>query len=900
MRTDLPTGTLTFLFTDIEGSTRLATALGGRWPAVLERHQEILRECFMSRGGVEVATEGDSFFVVFPSAPASLAAAVAAQQRLVAEPWPDGAVVRVRMGLHTGEGTLGADNYVGLDVHRAARVASAGHGGQVLISAATRSLAEHSLPDGVTLRDLGEHRLKDLAMPERLAMLVVPGCPTEFPPLRTVDAVPNNLPIQPTSFIGREKEVAETSRLLLDGARLVTLTGPGGTGKSRLSLQVAAEVSDRFSDGVFFVPLASISDPALVPSAIAQALQIPVAGNQPVEERLRDWLKGKRLLLVLDNFEQVLPAASIVADLLRSEESMRILVTSRASLRLYGEHEYPVPSLRLPKRLPDDPERLSQFEAVKLFIERAVSVRPDFRVTNDNAPSVAMICSRLDGLPLAIELAAARIKVLPPHAILVRLERSLDLLTSGARDLPERQRTLRGAIAWSWDLLTEDQRRLFARFGIFANGARLEQAEVVGGSDLDLDVLEGLSELVDQSLIRQSEEPDGESRFWLLATIREYALERLAESGEDEAVRRRHAEAYADLAELAEPELTGIRQGEWLARLDREHDNLRAAIEWATERGEAALALRLVSAPWRFWQFRGHLREAAQRQAKALAMPGASGADPRVRYRALEAAGGIQYWLGDYRTAFRFYDESLAVARTLGDRALVAQALYNRAFTGEGDDPFQLMRTEGREAAEEALAIWRELGDRAGVGRALWALGNADGFAEELDRAEAEYREALEIFRELGDRYYLGWSTFELGNIATRRERWAEAVPFFAESLEVFMGAEDVSGATVLLTGLAWCAYNLGDLEPAFRLAGASGRLEREHGVGLMQTARLVTSIEDVSKLLDEHPEGRRLYAEGESMEFKEAGAYALEWAARVTSSARSASSTPLTSASSG
>ncbi len=890
MRTDLPTGTLTFLFTDIEGSTKLAAGLGDeRWTPVLERHQQILRECFVSRGGVEVATEGDSFFVVFKSAPAAVAAAVAGQQRLVAEPWPDGVVIRVRMGLHTGEGMLGADNYVGLDVHRAARVAAAGHGGQVLISAATRSLAEQNLPEGVTLRDLGEHRLKDLALPERLAMLIVPGCPTEFPPLRTVDAVPNNLPLQLTSFIGREKEVADASRLLLDGARLVTLTGPGGTGKTRLSLQIAAEVSDHFSDGVFFVPLAPISDATLVPSAIAQALQIPVSGNQPVDERLRDWLKGKRLLLVLDNFEQVLPAGSMVTDLLRSEESIRMLITSRAPLRLYGEREYPVPSLRLPKRLPDDPERLSQFEAVRLFIERAVAVRPDFQVTNENAPSVAMICSRLDGLPLAIELAAARIKVLSPQAILPRLEKSLDLLSSGARDLPERQRTLRGAITWSWDLLSAEQQSLFSRFSVFVGGTRLEQAETICAADLDLDVLDGLSQLVDQSLVRQSEEADGEPRFWMLATIRDYALERLEERGEGGAVRRRHAQAYAELGELAEPELTGANQNEWLGRLDREHDNIRAAIEWAIEAGEAELALRLVAAPWRFWQFRGHLREAAARQTAALAMPGAQQVDPRVRYRALEARGGILYWLGDYRTAFGVYDESLRVARTLGDRALEAQALYNRAFTGEGDDPFQLMQTEGRQAAEQALAIWRELGDRAGVAQALWALGNADQFTGNLDPAEQEYLEALAIFRELDNRYYVAWSTSELGWIALRRSDWTMATRFLAESLEAFAAADDVSAAPLLLSSLAWTAYNLGEVVPAFRLAGASARLEREHGVGLAEIARLFSDIPNVRDLLGKHPEGPSEFAAGEAMDFRQGVAYALEWARGVAAAASGA-----------
>jgi predicted ATPase/class 3 adenylate cyclase len=879
MRTDLPTGTLTFLFTDIEGSTKLAAALGDRWTPTLERHQALLRDAFTSRGGVEVATEGDSFFVVFPSAPAAVAASVAAQQALVAEPWPDDVgQIRVRMGLHTGEGMLGADNYVGLDVHRAARVASAGHGGQILISSATRSLAEQNLPEGVTLRDLGEHRLKDLAQPERLAMLIVPGCPTEFPPLRTVDAVPNNLPLQLTSFVGREREVREASAALTDGARLLTLTGPGGTGKTRLSLQVAAEVSDHFPDGVFFVPLAPVTDPELVPSAITQALQIPVAGNQPVEQRLRDWLTGKRVLLVLDNFEQVLPAASLVGDLLKAQESLRILVSSRSPLRLYGEREYPVPSLGLPERLPEGADALSQFEAVKLFIERAVAVRPDFAVTNDNAPAVAMICSRLDGLPLAIELAAARIKVLSPQAILPRLESSLDLLSAGARDLPERQRTLRGAIAWSWDLLDEAQRRLFSRLGVFVGGARLDETEAVCGPDLGGDVLDGVSELVDQSLVRQSEEPDGEPRFWMLATIREYALERLEESGEADAVRERHAAAYAALVERAEPHLTGADQNEWLARLDREHDNIRAAIEWATEAGKAELALRLVAAPWRYWQFRGHLREATARQAAVLAMPGAATADPRVRYRALEAAGGILYWAGDYRGANRAYSESLDVARNLGDRGLEAQALFNRAFTGEGDDPFLLMASEGRDSAEEALRIWRDLDDHAGIAQALWALGAADQYRLEFELAEREYAEALEIFRELDNRYYIGWTVEELGWNAIRKEDWPAAIRYLTEGVEVFRAFDDVSAAPLLLDSLSWVAYATGDFVSAYRMAGAGDRIEHEHGVGLASVTRKFVEIPKVANLLDEHPEGPTEFAAGAAMDLGEALDYAIAW----------------------
>jgi class 3 adenylate cyclase len=444
-REALPSGTLTFLFTDIEGSTKLLERLGTTdYGRVLERHQAIVREAIGVAGGIEVKTEGDSFFVVFRSAPSAIAATAAAQRALGTGPWPDGVELRVRMGLHTGEGVLAPDaDYIGLDVHRAARISAAGYGGQVLVSATTRGLVEDALPTGVTFRDLGEHRLKDLSRSERISQLVIAGLPDDFPPLKTLDATPNNLPILVTSFVGRMAEVA-AARALLERTHLLTLTGPGGTGKTRLALQLAAESIERFPDGVFFIPLEPVTEPELVAPTIAQALGVQEVGGETIEHRLAEFLRARTLLLVLDNFEQVTEGAGLVSDLLKAAPELRVVVTSRAVLRLYGEQEYPVPPLRVPDPAHLPPlEALAQYEAVALFIARAMAARPDFAVTNENAPAVAQITARLDGLPLAIELAAARTKLLSPQAMLPRLESRLALLGGGgSRDLPARQQTL--------------------------------------------------------------------------------------------------------------------------------------------------------------------------------------------------------------------------------------------------------------------------------------------------------------------------------------------------------------------------------------------------------------------------------------------------------------------------
>src|SRR6266581_2651931 len=562
---DLPTGTVTFLFTDIEGSTRLLQQLGDRYARVLEECRRLLRAAFQEWNGHEVDTQGDAFFVAFARATDAVSAAVDGLRALAVHSWPEDVVVRVRMGLHTGEPQLSSEGYVGIDVHHAARVMSAGHGGQVLLSQTTRDLVEHQLPDGVSLRDLGEHRLKDLQRPVHLFQLVIAGLPSHFPSLKSLDAYPNNLPVQPTSLIGREWEVASLVELLRRvDIRLVTLTGPGGTGKTRLALQVAAELSDLEWRGIYFVDLAPVSDSTQVIPTIASTLGLREERSRSPLECLKEEIDQNRLLLLLDNFEQVLDAAVHVSDLLVACSQLKILVTSRAVLRVRAEREFAVPTLRLPDsaQMPGL-EALMQYEAIVLFVQRTQAVAPEFRLTDMNAPAVVEIVRRLDGLPLAIELAAARMKLLSPEALLARLNQPLQVLTSGPRDVVARQQTLRNTIEWSYQLMDAQEQQLFRRLSAFVGGCTLEAIEALctslsGEAESVLDIV---ASLADKSLLQRVEQQTGEEpRFAMLETIREYALENLAAGGETQAVRRAHAAYFLRLSEEAEQGMAGPQQ----------------------------------------------------------------------------------------------------------------------------------------------------------------------------------------------------------------------------------------------------------------------------------------------------------------------------------------------------
>ncbi|HEY7908856.1 MAG TPA: adenylate/guanylate cyclase domain-containing protein, partial [Thermomicrobiales bacterium] len=595
---ELPSGTVTFLFTDIAGSTARWEHDAEAMRGILARHDALLGTAVDTHGGVVFKTVGDAFYAAFTDAPAALDAALAAQYALFAEDWGSGDPLRVRMALHTGSVEARDGDYFGRPLNRVARLLSAGHGGQTLVSGATEELIRDTLPPGVALRDMGEARLKDLLRPEHIYQIVAPDLPADFPPLKTLDARRTNLPAQATMLVGREREAEAVVALLRrDDVRLLTLTGPGGTGKTRLALQVAAECVESFPDGVFFVPLADVVDPARVAFQIAETLGVTEGGGQSLTERLHAFVRGQQLLLVLDNFEQVAVAGTAVAHLLAAAPGLKALITSRAALRVYGEREYPVPTLPLPnpRRLPPL-DQLMRNESVRLFVARAQEVKADFALTPANAKTVAEICYRLDGLPLAIELAAARTKLLTPQALLERLTHSLRVLTGGARDLPARQQTLRGAIDWSYTTLDAGEQALFARMAVFAGGGTLSAIETICNADgaLTVEIIDGLSSLSDKSLLHQVEVGEGEPRFAMLGTIREYALERLEERGELIALRHARTAYYLALAEEAEAALTGAAQGVWLARLEAEHDNIRVSLRNSLEAGEHETAVRLV------------------------------------------------------------------------------------------------------------------------------------------------------------------------------------------------------------------------------------------------------------------------------------------------------------------
>jgi len=835
---NLPTGTVTLLFTDIAGSTHLLTQLGDRYARVLAECRQVLRTAFGQWNGNVVDTQGDAFFVVFARATDAVQASVVAQSALASHAFPEGVAVQVRMGLHTGEPQRTADGYVGLDVHRAARIMSAGHGGQVLLSQTTRHLVEHHLPEGVSLRDLGEYRLKDLRYPGQLFQLVIAGLPADFPPLRTLDSSPNNLPVQPTPFIGREREVDAVKLLLLaEQVRLVTLTGPGGVGKTRLGLQVAAEVAERFPDGAWFVSLAPISDPDLVIPAIIQTLGLREAREQSPLAHLKGSLREKQMLLLLDNFEQVVSAATHVADLLGVCSRLKVLVTSREGLHVRAEREFPVPALALPdaKHLPD-PEALTQYEAVALFIERAQALQPDFHVTNANAPAVAEICARLDGLPLAIELAAARIKLYPPQALLSRLGQRLPLLTRSARDVPARQQTLRQTIQWSYDLLTTQEQRLFHRLSVFVGGCTMQAIEAVSatfGDDAAL-VLDAVASLVDKNLLQQTAQEGEELRLTMLETIREYGLECLESLGEMETARRAHAAYYHALAQEAVQGLKGYlvrADPAWLERLEREQNNLRAAIEWSLEPAHAGSRLETAfSVGWalaKFCMVRGFYSEGQAVLEQLLAH--GEGAAPAVRAKTLIDAADFAEAQGDVNRAEALYQESLVLYRELGDKRGIAYCLRGLGWVAQTKGHNS---TAARSLMEECLAIFREVGDNEDI---AWSLANVadlvclQGF---YSRGLALFEESLALYRELGHKrgvaLCLRQSAVWLflgarGDQATVRAR-------LDESLVIYREVGDKLGEAMYSWIAGWVVLGEANAATAYALVERSLTLCRELG----------------------------------------------------------------------
>jgi predicted ATPase/class 3 adenylate cyclase len=832
---NLPGGTVTFLFTDIEGSTRLWEQHPEAMQSALARHDALLRTAIDAHDGIVFKTIGDAFCAAFYTAPDALHSAFAAQRALHAQAWPEPVTIRVRMALHTGAAEVRDNDYFGQPLNRVARLLSAGHGGQVLLSEVVQALVRDTLPPACSLLSLGEHRLRDLGRPENVFQLLHPSLPAEFPPLKSLDnrALPNNLPLQVTSFIGREKAIEEV-KSLLQKTRLLTLTGSGGCGKTRLSLQVAADLLEEYPDGVWLVELASLSDPALVVQATAQAVGVTEEANQPLQRTLLEHLKTRRLLLLLDNCEHLLSACAQLADtLLRSCPHLHLLASSREPMSIAGELTYRVPSLSLPDpSTPQTPETLSQYEAVRLFIERVQFHQPTFSVTDRNAPALASVCHHLDGIPLAIELAAARIRSLSVEAIEARLGERFRLLTGGSRTALPRQQTLRAAIDWSYDLLTEAEKTLLQRLSVFAGGWRLAEAEAVGSGEAveEWEVLDLLTSLVDKSLVLYEEREDQE-RYRLLETVRQYAGERLGQSEETEQVQERHLTCFLALSEAARGHLMGADQVDWYDRLEAEYDNLRAALTWCEQTPEGTgSGLRLIGALGSFWEVRAHWVE-GQTWCERMLSRAEAQADAAGRASALIVAGALARVQGRKALALGHLEESLTLSQGLEDRAGMALALLHLGQVRDGEeDPLP-----AKACYEESLALFRESGNKHGIARATGGLALSTWRQREETRAQAMMEEALHLQREVGDRRGIADCLVTLGKTAGVRGDLEAGRGLLEEALTFAREIQDRNVICDIFSTLATWAFQGGDYPAAQALL--------EQGMTIARAARDRRSI---------------------------------------------------------
>jgi predicted ATPase/class 3 adenylate cyclase len=830
----LPVGTVTFLLTDVVGSTRMWHQFPELMRHALTRHDALVEGLVGAHAGVVVRPrgEGDSRFAVFPRATDAVAAACAIQRALHAETWVLPEPLQVRLALHTGEADLGEGDYYGSAVNRCARLRDVAYGGQALVSSVTASLARERLPAGAALRSLGRHRLRDLPEADEIFQLLHPELPANFPPLRSLSASPHNLPVQLTSFVGREQELADLQeRLLRTDVRLLTLTGTAGTGKTRLALQVAESTLAEFPRGVFFVPLAPLNDPQLLASTMGEAIGVREVAGQPLLRTIIDALQAQGLLLVLDNFEHVIQETRQLGDLLAACASLKIMVTSREVLHLAGEHVFAVSAMTVPDLdQPLSTERVSQCDAVQLFMERARAAKPHFSLTAQNAPAIAAICSRLDGLPLAIELAAARTQLLPPDALLDRLSQTYDqrqtLLSAGGSDRPERHQTLRSAIDWSFGLLKPWEQRLFRRLAVFGGGFTLTAAEAICGADpeLSVQVLEGVASLIDKSLLRQAEEVAREPRYRMLETIREYALVQLQAAGEWDTIYVRLAGYLVELAEQAEPELTGPEQVAWLDRLETEHDNVRAALQWCSAQDAVDSSLRLAGALWRFWSTRGDVGEGLRWLEAAVKSPKAESTP--VLAKALNGAANLAREQGDYGKAEVLHKQSLNISREHLDRHAAAEALNNLGLVAL----YQGRHDAAQRYCEDGLALFRETGDQGGVAAALNNLGNLARERGESDLAAALHKESLALRRSLGDKRGIALSLNNLANVVLHQGDYWRAAGLHQESLALRRELGDRAGVATSLNNLGNVARVQGDAGAAQAYYEESLSVRRELG----------------------------------------------------------------------
>lgn len=815
----LPTGTITFLFTDIEASTQRWEQHPTLMRTNLSQHDVLLRQVIAQHGGALVKGTGDGLLAAFAQAADGLAAALAGQRALLAADWGAAGPLRVRMALHSGEAQLVEGDYFGPTLNRTARLLAVGHGGQVLLSLAAAELLRDRLPPEVELRDLGMYQFKDLARPEHVFQAVAPDLPTAFPPLRSRVSRLRLLPTPPNPLIGRETELTELAALLEDpGLRLLTLLGPGGTGKTKLAIAVAADLENRFADGVCFVDLTPVRDPALVLPAIGRTLGLQESQGEPIGEVVATFLREKALLLVLDNCEQVIDAAPAIAALLVEAPRLQVIATSREALRIAAEQIYAVPPLAVPTVA----DASLSAPAAQLFLARARTGRGDFVLTGESGAAVAAICRRLDGLPLALELAAARLRHLTPQALLSRLERPLNLLTSGARDLPTRQQTLRAAIAWSYNLLSVPEQALFRRLGVFVGGWDLAAAETVGG--LGMMTLDLLSSLIDKSLVSQQLGVGGEPRYTMLETIREYALEQLEHQGEAKVLHDAH---YRYFVMLAEQGRRGVRSAEellWLSRLSVEHDNLRMALGWCIENEEYEALARLIWSLASFWDLCGHWREGqgyAEQGMRYL-----QDQHPRLQAGVLYTAGMLNSSLSNFAHASQFLERSLTLFALHEDQELYADALSELGWIAFAQGDYSLAAERYRLALDymEALEdVYRqvEVGDQLAC--IMHITGNSSA-------AEALLDQTLRIAQTLGQVSPRAHLLTTAGHIRFSQRQYAQVIAYTEESLAIFEALHDRYGASSALIWLSQAAMEMGESERAIEWSTQSLALRRELG----------------------------------------------------------------------